>query len=104
MASRILVLQLGMGTMPPAVEAWSPNHWTAREFLDLEFSSFLNTCLGEGSLDHMVAIFLVILRSLYTILHIGCMNLHFHQQYRRVLFYPHLFQYLLFVDFLIHVR
>jgi len=53
------VPQPGMETMPPAVEAWSPNHWTAREFLELEFSSFLNTCLGEGSLDHMVAIFLV---------------------------------------------
>ena len=23
--------------MPPAVEAWSPNHWTAREFPELPF-------------------------------------------------------------------
>ena len=26
-----LVPQPGIESMPPAVEAWSPNHWTARE-------------------------------------------------------------------------
>ena len=30
-ANGILVPQLGMESMPPAVEAWSLNHWTARE-------------------------------------------------------------------------
>ena len=29
---RILVLQPGIKLAPPAVEAWSPNHWTAKEF------------------------------------------------------------------------
>ena len=28
----ILVPQPGIKPMPPAVEVWSPNHWTAREF------------------------------------------------------------------------
>ena len=37
MAYRIVVPQLGIEPMPPAVEAWSPNHWTAREFPELPF-------------------------------------------------------------------
>ena len=31
MAGGILVPQPGIELPPPAVEAWSPNHWTARE-------------------------------------------------------------------------
>ena len=31
MAYRILVPQPGIEPMPPEVEAWSLNHWTARE-------------------------------------------------------------------------
>ena len=34
LAYRILVLQPGMEPMPPAVETWSPNLWTARESLN----------------------------------------------------------------------
>ena len=30
-ACRILVPQPGIEPVPPAVEAWSPNHWTTRE-------------------------------------------------------------------------
>ena len=36
-AFRILVPQSGMEPRPPAVEAPSPNHWTAKEFPHIKF-------------------------------------------------------------------
>ena len=36
-ACGILILQPGMEPVYPAVEAWTPNHWTTREVLKLLF-------------------------------------------------------------------
>ena len=42
-----------------------------------------------------------VLRNFHTSLHNGCVNLHFHQHYKRLPFSPYPLQHVLFVDFLI---
>ena len=59
-ACGILVPQPGIELMSPAVEAWSPNHWTAREFpgkpyvLSAAFCSSWNLSILKGLLKFVV--------------------------------------------------
>ena len=48
MACRILIPQPGVDLVPPAVEAWSLNHWTSREvpkILQYSMSMFLEVAI-----------------------------------------------------------
>ena len=65
MACGIFVPPPGIKRVPPAGEAWSPNHWISREATYVSFYTGLAGCINNNKQEH-----LRLIKSIMDLLHL----------------------------------